>query len=96
MSMGKKKREKKKAALKNIKDSTEKIISDNSNPLTSPEKISEPLENTLIFNDKYINIHEKLSKNIGINFDSIENIFKNIGEDLNSTFSHPWSNWINN
>ena len=96
MSMGKKKRGKKKAALKNIKDSTEKIISDHSNPLTSPEKISEPLENTLIFNDKYINIHEKLSKNIGINFDSIENIFKNIGEDLNSTFSHPWSNWINN
>lgn len=95
MSMGKKKRGKKKAALKNIKDSAEKIISNNSNPLT-PEKISEPPENTLIFNDKYINIHEKLSKNIGINFDSIENIFKNIGEDLNSTFSHPWSNWINN
>ena len=94
--MGKKKRGKKKVALKNIKDSTEKIISDNSNPLTSPEKINEPLENTLIFNDKYINIHEKLSKNIGIDFDSIENIFKNIGEDLNSTFSHPWSNWINN
>ncbi len=95
MIMGKKKRGKKKAALKNIKDSTDKIISDHSNILT-PEKISEPLENTLIFNDKYINIHEKLSKNIGIDFDSIENIFKNIGEDLNSTFSHPWSNWISN
>ena len=53
MIMGKKKRGKKKAALKNIKDSTDKIISDNSNILT-PEKISEPLENTLIFNDKYL------------------------------------------
>lgn len=94
--MGKKKRGKKKAALKNIKDPNEKIISENSNNLTFTNNIRESSKNTIIFNDKYVNIHEILNKNIGVDFDNIENIFKNISEDLNSKFSHPWSNWINN